>query len=206
MSIEKCVATGFSYGFHPLLIPTYSYVILYAFHIAPLFPMGTSYFVFLLFAFFIFTFLLPFALIYIMYKKKLISSLHLPNRKERHVPYLVVIACLWSCTWLFEKITPLEEVRFIVYNTFSLLVVASLINYRVKISAHMLGMGALTIYIYFIYSFQTSNLLFVLLGTIILSGLVAHARLFLKEHSFFEVILGYCLGILLTFAVYSLFQ
>lgn len=206
MNAERNMAIGFSYGFHPLLIPTYSYVILYSFYIAPLFPMGTSYFIFLLSAFFIFTFLLPSSLIYIMYKKKLISSLHLSNRKERNVPYLIVIVCLWFCTGLFDKIAPLNEVRFIIYNTFFLLIIAFLINYRIKISAHMLGMGALTMYVYLIYRFQTSSLLFVLSGVIIISGFVAHARLFLKEHSFFEVILGYCLGILFTFVAYSLFQ
>lgn len=201
MNVEKTVALGVSHALHPLLIPTYSYILLYIFYISPVFPLGTAYFILLLSAFLIFTFLLPASIIYIMYRKKMISSLHLSNRKERPLPYMASIACLWGSTWLFDKIAVVEDFLFIVHNTFFLLVAAFLVNYRFKISAHMLGMGALTAYVYLLYRQQNNNLLFVLSSIIITSGFVAHSRLFLKEHSFFEVILGYGLGIFLTFVV-----
>ncbi len=140
------------------------------------------------------TTLVPAILVWIMARKDLISSLDMPLRRERTMPYMI-FAIFYASTYFLMKQIGLPGLYYLfVVGGLAGVIAATIINLFWKISIHMIGIGGLTAG-FIVLSFKsliTEPLL--IMSLILLSGLAGFARLQSGNHTPAQVYTGYLLG------------
>lgn len=173
-------------------MPSYGVLIFYQFD---MFLPGNLGMVFLVV--FFFTFLLPVLNILFLYSRKYIPGFEMHSAKDRRLPYLAT-ALIYSVSITFLRllfVSPAMKLMILVAT--ASIVMVLIVNYFMKISAHMVGIGGLTGAVFaFSYVNRIDNVL--LIGLLFLvAGLIGVARLSLDAHRPVEIYLGFVLGALL---------
>lgn len=192
--MERFLARLVSALFHPLLMPTYGLIILfqvktYVSHAIPFKAKMT-----LLGIVFVNTVLLPVIMIYFMKLRGLITSFHMDDKKERILPYIVTAIFYFTTFYILRKFQLPSVIYLLVLGSTCLLIIALVINFWWKISAHMIGVGGLAgayTGIAFYLSINMGGLISVIL---VLAGLVGFARLKLKSHTQAQIYTGFLAG------------
>ena len=203
--MEEKIARGISYILHPLLIPTYVYVLMMnqeAFY-AYLLPVKAKLLIIALV--FTTTFLLPFLLNILMLKRGIIRSFMMETREERLFPFLVTALLFYLCAYMIKSFQ--LPSLFYVFSLGSTLVVifALLVNFSYKISIHMIGIGgALGTFLGLAIKWEI-NFAWTIIILILLSGLTGFSRFRLSAHTQTEIYTGYLLGFGVMFGLYLLF-
>jgi hypothetical protein len=95
----------------------------------------------------------------------------------------------------FNNITNLRDLTFLFYGTsLGLFLIYTFFLFKIKTSIHLLSLGIATSFFILINKLHVFNFIWVVLICILLSGIVASARLHLKAHTNLEVYLGYIFG------------
>lgn len=181
--------------FHPLLIPTWGFLLLSVsgFYFAIL-PWSVKRI--LLLIVFLFTFLLPALSIWLLSLSQR-SDLNMEKSTDRILPLLMSSLFYYTGYQILERM-PL----FPIFNLFliaSILVQIALVILSLwwKISAHSAAMGGL-IGGFIAISFRVQQHSLPLLALLILvAGMVGSARLILSKHTSWEVYTGFTLGFLI---------
>jgi hypothetical protein len=200
--------------FHPLLMTTYTLLLLllvnpYMFGFNDL-NKGWL----LVFQVFLNSFVMPAAAIMMMLKLGFISSIEVENQRERVFPYIAAgIFYLWVCINAYHN--PAMPVAFTagVFGATLGLFIAFFVNIFYKISAHAIGVGGLVgAVIVMMYRFSYAifpihwggttigiEMYLLLIVCLLIAGLVGSARLILKVHEPLQLYLGFGVGILTQF-------
>ena len=202
--VEEIFAKVMSYMFHPLLIPTYTFLIIFNhkyffFYILPLKVK------LILFAnVFGFTFLFPGLIIILMHRFAFIKSYAMEMKNERSLPLLLASVFYYLTYYLF-KIANFPSLMFNYFLiTTVITLIALLINFFWKISLHTIAMGALMGILLSLYLKLHIDTRLWLLIAIFISGLTGTARLMISTHTEAQVYTGYLLGFVLMFSSYFL--
>lgn len=119
------------------------------------------------------------------------------NVSQRKIPLVLqvlLLSVLAFKTFTLEAIP--ELFYFFLGSILSSICGLILVFFSKKISLHMVGMSALTVFcIAGSIHFQTKEILFVSI-LLLCNGIVASSRLYMKAHSGQELILGYIIGML----------
>lgn len=182
-----------SHIFHPLLIPTVGFLVL--------FYSGTylSYLPFNMKAWitsivFVSTFFIPLMFILFLRYQEIINSVQMKERKERYVPIIFTFFLFVFCFYLIRRIDiPSLFYSFLLGGLICLLV-TFFITLQFKISIHMVGFGGLVALIIFTSFYLKVNLSFYLILAVLFAGVTGTARLFLKAHAPVEIYSGFILG------------
>ena len=148
----------------------------------------------------VFSFVVPGLLIFAVYKMKLISDLSLKVRKERFIPYLIVLTSYSLMIIYYIRMGMPGWFIMLASSSIFVILVAIFITIWWKISAHMFGVGGLVGGVMSVsYFIERANpyQLFILL--FILAGLVGTSRLILKRHTPLQVLGGFILGFSISF-------
>ena len=151
-----------------------------------------------------FTFLLPLVNTLFLYKAGKISSLYMQDANERLMPYLGAVVYYIALFMLFRNSGLSSFYGIIVLAAIAALVTSLLINYKFKISAHMVGVGGVVGVLFgMIYRLQI-ELLYPILLMLFIAGIIGYARLKLKAHSPTQVYFGFVVGCVteLLFVIY----
>ena len=193
------VARAVSLLFHPLFLPTYGLYLIFN---------GDSYLNYmtpeeskraLYTYFFLNTVVMPGLSIWVMKYSKMISSFQLENRKERTVPFIVTLF-YFGLTYFLIKSIPLPPALFAMHTGVMLTVaLAILINFKWKISIHMLGIGGLLGGILALSINLQYNAMGQICLILLVAGLVGSSRLWLKAHHPAQVYVGALVGFLIQF-------
>ena len=137
---------------------------------------------------------MPSGLIFLLLKAGKIKSLEMQNRRERVLPMLLIAGAFYGTYYLLKQTSLSGLITLFMVGSTMIVLVALLINYATKISLHMIAWGGLLgtfmgLAIRFQYSL--SLLIFII---ILVTGIVATARLKLNAHSPFQIYLGFLLG------------
>lgn len=193
--------------FHPLLIPTYMYVLLMV--VNP-FLFGSNDFgdqraILTLVMMVLYTAVIPMISILLMIALNMVSSVMMAEKSERIGPLLLVMVLYF---WVYYNLSQSNDVPTI-FSTFLLgvviaLAVAFVINVMDKISLHTVGMGGLvgmlmiTMGLFgangIAFGGVTVGLGLLLLGGVLLAGIVGSARLALGAHDSVQIYAGYIVG------------
>lgn len=186
-----------SYVFHPMLMPTLTFSILYFFLPNVVRPLSLVILPFLFFT----TFIIPFLSVMMMKVLGQIQSLKMEDRQERITPFLYVTVFYAITAYMFVfRIHANIIISTIFISTCLLLAVLTLITLKYKISIHAAGMCGVTGYLLALaLKYPDTNVFYPLLVMIICSGLVMSARLFLGAHKFSEIVWGAVVGIGICF-------
>jgi hypothetical protein len=199
--------------FHPLLMPTYIFLLLvgvnpYLFGTSDLGePRAMSNLILI----FLDTFVIPVVAVILMVKLNMISSVMMEEKSERIGPLLLVMVLYF---WIFYNFSQSSQTPTL-FTSFLLgviiaLVAAFVINLLDKISLHATGMGgllAVSLILLGVYDAGSIRigtleigLSLVVVVVTLLAGVVGSARLALNAHHPMQLYAGYMVGFVAQFA------
>lgn len=186
--------------FHPIVLPTIGTI--FYFLLIPN-SYNSKERLTILSLIFVTTYLIP-VLILILFKRlKLIKTFNARSIKERKIPVALMIVLFYLLGNTLIRIAQVEDIGLLFYATScALAFVYFLFAFDLKTSIHLLSFGIFTsFYIILGYIYQKQFAVLIII-TLLLSGLVANARLHLKAHTTKEIYIGYFVGFIAPFAVY----
>lgn len=215
---KNYLALAISGLFHPLLLPTYIFLLLvgvnpYLFGTSDLGqPRAMSNLILI----FLDTFVIPVVAVFIMARLNMIGSVMMHEKSERIGPMLLVMVLYF---WIFYNFSQSEQTPTI-FKSFLLGVVVALvgsfvINLVEKISLHAVGMGGLVGVAAILLGLfgpngiavggVTVGLPLLLLVSVVLAGVVGTARLALRAHDLLQVLAGYLIGFVSQFVALKVY-
>ena len=178
--------------FHPIIAPFYGFLILLDSSVLKVLP--DLYRFYLLLIVLVFTTIIPVIFIFILKKLNMITSVALRERKERLIPYIIIILCYVFCTaMLFKFKLPGWSMGMIIGSIFSLITLL-IINTKWKISAHATGVGGILACLFYLYFYQSTISIDFLTISILVAGAVGSSRVYLGRHTLGQVLAGYLNG------------
>lgn len=191
---ETRIAKIISYIFHPLLMPTYGFAFIFFTenYISMFIPALLKYII--LGVTFLFTFLLPTVNALILLKMKRIQSLEMETNQERIIPYSSTALYFFALFYLFYDAEFPSIFKIVILGAGISILLTFIINFKWKISAHTIGIGGIAgAALGIIYRVQMDMTL-AFISILLLSGIVAYARLKLNAHTPAQVYSGFLLG------------
>ena len=140
------------------------------------------------------TVIFPLLTTVLMVRLDFVGGIKLPKREDRILPLIAtMIFYIWTLVSMRAMQPPILFLQMMFGATISL-ILAFIINLKVKISLHAIGAGNLVGIILFII-FQTHyQILWLLIIGLVVAGFIGTARLYLNAHNKLEVMLGYFIG------------
>lgn len=193
----RIFANFISFLFHPLLMVTYGIVLALMFSFLAIYPFSIK--MLIAGGAFISTAVVPGLFIYLLVRNGAAGDIELSDRRERLVPYLIIITSILVCIFFLYKMLMPFWLLAILVGACVALVIALVINFYWKISAHALGIGGLLGGIMGVARIHMMNPYWAFIGVLVIAGLVGTSRIFLKRHTPMQVYAGFSLGFICTF-------
>lgn len=199
--MSRSVASLISYITHPGFVPVTLFAILMFFD-KGIMPGNLKYQLTMLGFIFNFTFLLPFLIIYFLYSRKAISSLKVPTREERIVPFGIITICYTFLVFLFNYKLPSMYLFTQIMATIAITqAICTIITTKFKISIHSAALsGMLGVLMALEINLSELDLFVPILATVVVAGLSMTARLTLNAHTPKQVLYGFVVGFGLNFS------
>ena len=189
--------------FHPLLMITYGMILVLLYTYLTIYPTNMK--LFIVGGAFACTAIIPGLFILLLRFSGSISDLELTNRRERVLPFLIMIFSVMVYIFFIRRMqVPFWLIGLLIGIAASLLL-SMCINFYWKISVHGVGIGGLLGAVMGIARIHMINASWLFIGLIIIAGLVASARIILNKHTPMQMYAGICLGFICTF-VASIFS
>lgn len=186
--------------FHPILLPIVATILYFILNQTKL-ETSVKYKILVIVA--TATYLIPLFLLYILKRRQNIQSFELKNIQERKIPIIFMTVLFY---FLGQTLSKIHEITFLsilfLGCSLSLSICYFLFIKKIKTSLHMIGVGSLIAFIITYSVHSQTNLLYFISFLSLISGLVGHARLYLKSHTLREVIIGFCIGFVTNLAIY----
>lgn len=150
---------------------------------------------------FLYTAVFPGILVFWMQRAKVVSDIEITNQTERPKVYLITSAFYISLAYfLYSKGGLLEPTSFLVFTMIINILGLGLISLKEKISAHVSAIaGILGMAIAIFIKFGEYSLFKPILFLILLTGILASARMILGAHNLKQIALGFGWGLLTGF-------
>ena len=185
---------------HPIVIPTIG-IILY-FILTPVYLNRQQQYT-MLGIVFVATYVIPILLLIFLKAIGYIKSYQVSEIKERKIPIFFMMTLLFLLGKFFLEIAVIKDLSYLFFGVvFGLGAVYILFMTNIKVSLHLLSMGAVTGYFLLFQQIHTIYILPLIIIFIVLSGFLASARLYLKAHTVKEVYLGFFIGVASPFFTY----
>ncbi len=183
---------------HPVFIPTYTLLIILYSGLIGLIPPRVLLHNIIWIEFV--TLVIPFFVILLLQCFGVIKTLTMESKKERIISIILMIVSLTVC------ILGIPEAF---YTYFSILIVlliitsiaALIVTPLWRISLHTLGWGCFSGYLYVLSCINHDTYLTYFLGSVIVSGIVATARLQLKAHTPAQLYAGFIIGFIISLSL-----
>lgn len=191
--------------FHPLLILTYTALVICVFTPLAIYPLQFK--IFFVGEVFFYTCLMPVIAITLMHVFHLVGHWALRDRRDRALPFLVNFICYsMNLFALYHNGFMPSWVLSIYWGSIILTFLAWIISFWWKISAHASAdMAGATAFLILYYWFPTSMPLWLGLASILIVGMVCSSRIYLGRHTLAQVAAGSLLGVVCMLLAVSLF-
>ena len=154
--MTRKIALGFSILLHPLLMPTTGIaIILFSGSYLSNFPPAAKKLLIMLFS--SGTLLLPLLMIPIFYMRGIVTDLQMHEKKQRIAPLAITLIFYLLTFFLFLRVPVYRFMHSFMLGSVLLVFITLIINYRWKISIHMVGLGGICAFILMISILQNIN-------------------------------------------------
>lgn len=151
---------------------------------------------------FVVTYLIPLFILVILKKIKVVKSYQTISIKERKLPVSIMVIVFYVLGDTLNGITNLRDLALLFFATsVGLFLIYILFYFKIKASIHLLSLGISTGFFLVLSKSYSQPFIFLIIIMLLLSGILASARLHLKAHSNKEVYIGFFLGILAIFSL-----
>lgn len=190
----KKILPFFSYLFHPLFTGIFA-ALFYFYHCERHFEYQIVYLY--LIQILLLTVFVPLGVFYLLISLGKIDSIMVSKVSERKIPLLIHILLLNVLIQFSITREQIPELYFFfLASIISSLIALVFIFFKIKSSLHMLGMATLTVF-FIGLSVHFNQLNYVVIAILLLcNGIVATSRLYMKAHTYFELFLGYLIGLI----------
>lgn len=192
MDLKKILPV-FSYIFHPIFISIYG--TLFYFLVTRSYFYDSQIYVTLI-QVVILTLLLPLSIYFLFRSLGVVTSFTEATLKERQMPIAVqAILLLVLFKFSISKEITTELFYFFLGGLSSSILVLTAVILKFKASLHMIGISALTAFIYGLSSYYQLPFVNLISFCIVCIGLVASSRLYMKAHTYPELVVGIVIGL-----------
>lgn len=182
-----------SYLFHPLFVPiagTIAYFLITPKYSPIEVQSGNVLPIFIL------TVIIPIISYFILRNLGIVKSILMPTVKERRYPMYINIILLLMVVYKVIPNNFTAELHFYFLGLIAATAASLLLLFlNFKSSMHLMGMGSLFMYLICLSVHFEINITLALSVMILLTGLVASSRLYLKAHSRAELLIGFLIGV-----------
>lgn len=185
---------------HPFLIPLY--VLFLIFNTGSVFaaaPNYTRFFAYLLT--FVGPILVPLLCMLLLKSLRLITSYRLQRSQEQLYPVLLTIICTFIVFYLVGGLPYANIIRQFYLVMIILLSGFILLSIRWKVSLQMTALGALCGFVFILGYKYFGDVVLVLSGLLLLTGIVGAARIYLRQHTPPQIYGGFLYGVFLVVAL-----
>lgn len=176
----------------PFYAPMMVFIWLFLFSYLRLLPWNYKFFV--MAAVVLFTILIPRFGINILRRINKWTHRQLSARENRFIPYIMTILSYGVCMYVFTTINTALFMRGVLIAGLVAQLLCTLINIKWKISTHMVGVGGFAgAYVAFGDLFYF-NPIWGLTLLILLAGVLGTARMYLRQHSLSDIVIGFFIG------------
>ncbi len=198
--IEHYFAQIVSYIFNPLFIPFLAVIIIFL--SGSIFSFySTQAIRWILLITGIGTIVIPVFSIQILLFLRYINDFQMENRKERIIPYTLVLLSYIFTYFILKKIEAPSIFKGIILATIISLSLNILVLFFWKISSHALGAGGLLALTLLLYTRWYATHFTFLYAAILLSGMICSARLIVKAHNETQIYVGALTGFIIVILV-----
>jgi hypothetical protein len=152
----------------------------------------------------VFTLLIPITLLYFFISIKFIDSIMIQDVSQRRIPLftmlLVLIFFLKKSNFLV--LVPIMY-QFFLAGVIAISIAVFLTYFKVKVSLHLIAITSLCCWVAFLGITYESNYVPYLVFFTSMIGCVATSRLYMKAHTFKELILGFLIGLTTQIACFN---
>ena len=191
------LANIFSYLFQPILMSVLGIFVIFNAGIY-ITDIPVEYKRFIYTVVFLCNVLIPLTLIPALYLFKQVQNITLDERRERIIPLFFSTICFYLGYYLVSRMAPIKVIEVFLSSGVVVLLILLIVSLFWKISIHMAGVGGLTGLILMLSLIYTLDMTFFLIVVVLISGIVASARLALQVHSPLQIITGYLTGFLVV--------
>ncbi len=199
--MNRSFAQFISAVFHPLLMPSFSVVLLFQVNSYLTFTLPTEMKWLIMGLVFMNTFIFPTLFVVLLVKRKYIQSIFLDVQKERLLPFVLAFF-FYSFTYYLLRRANLPPVLNSLMLGAAVSVIVSLgLNFISKISIHMVGIAGVIGAFSAIALLLNINILFLLIVLSIITGIVGTSRISMQKHTNFQLLIGALVGFFSEFLV-----
>ena len=187
---------------HPIVIPTIG-MMLY-FLVTPIIfesnqKLGVLSLVFIV------TYLIPLLILVLFKKLKLINSYKTETIRDRKLPIAIMLVVFYLLGNTLHYIQNFNDVALLFYATsLGLVIVYILFHFQIKASIHLLSFGIFTGFFMVLSIIHNQSYLMIIMLNLLLSGIVAAARLHLNAHTPKEIYIGFFVGLIAPIVTYCI--
>jgi membrane-associated phospholipid phosphatase len=191
--MTKVLANIVSAILHPLLMPTIGLIfILSSATNIILLPYEAKKIILIIVA--INTFALPLLIIPLFYRLNIIKSIQMEGHRERIIPLAFTIIPYIFSFYFLNRLPIINEIPYFLLGATITIFISLVVSFWWKISIHMIGIGGMA-GLFFALSLRFSvEVIWFLVGAVLLAGIVAWARLALNAHKPLQVYSGFLVG------------
>lgn len=153
---------------------------------------------------FISTFLMPVFAAILLVRNGIVKSVQMETKEERRLPFLITATFYFLTFYLLRQVRIPSLIYFLFLGASLTIMITMSINFRYKISAHMVGIGGvvgaligISIRLFIDYRLLIMLLLFI-------AGLVGSSRIVLKAHSPAQIYSGFIVGVVSELGLFLL--
>jgi|TARA_B110000971_G_C20036730_1_gene514728 membrane-associated phospholipid phosphatase len=189
---------------HPIVLPTLG-VFLYFVFVSQSFEKRLQLIVLgLVFAL---TYVVPVLLLLFLRNFGFIKDFQVSTIKERRFPVIFMIFLLYFLGNTIIQIPTIRNLGILFYGTsLSLTCIYVLFSVKLKSSLHLVSMGNMIGFFLIMTNINSLSMLPIIILLILLSGILASSRLYLKAHTPVELLIGFSLGIVCQFILFISLQ
>ncbi len=149
------------------------------------------------------TYIIPLILLVFLKAIGYIKSFQVHSIEERKIPLFFMMSLLYILHLQFQKLTIVADLSYLFYGVvLGLVIIYFLFFFKIKSSLHMLSIGGAIAYFLIFQQIYQINTTPVVIIFMLLAGLLASSRLYLKAHTSKEVYIGFFIGFLTQFIAY----
>ena len=200
MKLHKFISTIL----HPTVLPTVG-AFLYFIFVTQTFEKRLQLIV--LGLIFVLSYIVPILLLFFLKNFGFIKDFQVSTIKERRVPVILMILILYFLGNTIIQIPMIRNLGILFYGTsLSLICIYVLFSIKLKSSLHLVSMGNMLGFFLIMTNVNNLSILFIIILLIFLSGILASSRLYLKAHTPIELLIGFFLGFISQFLLFTSLQ
>jgi hypothetical protein len=199
--ILKKTAQFVSIIFHPMFMPLLTLWIIFNFNPFVTFNIPKQLHILIFAIVGVYTVLIPLLTSVILKKLGLISNYDMNDRNERKLPFLIAGFSFFFCYYMLQKYPTLFIISLIMLGATIAMLLTLIINYKFKISAHMIGIGGLVGCLSGLTILLGIDYRVLIIIGLLIAGVIGTARLYLGAHAPYQVYSGFFIGFFSEFCL-----